>query len=649
MEQNAYPELFKPMQLRGVTIGNRIVFGAHRTNFAEANLPAPQHLDYYMERARGGAGLIVLEEGIVHNSDYPYEKAVFAFKQEAVEHYKKIVTALHRCGTRVLLRLNHWGMQGTGMINRREIWGPSSICVGSEMPKEMEPEDIEAVVNGFARSAQNAFLAGVDGVEINAGQHSLLRQFLSPLTNTRQDEYGGSLENRARLCCRILDRVRAETGGRFIIGLRLTMDEYAPWAGITPEMGAELAVYFAASGVLDFFSVSVGSVYSQHMTVPTMVVEEGFTRPYGEMLKKAVALPVMVGGRITDPRMANQALLDGQADLVELTRAQIADPWFAHKTRMGRESTIRPCLSCNQGCRTISFQNRVMSCAVNWLTGRENTAKGTVKKAAKEKVVVIGGGPAGMEGAFQAARRGFGVDLFEKEGELGGNLRLAGRVPGRAGIGKLIGFYKNLLNASGVQIKLGQDVSEKTDLGEYAAVIVTTGAKARPPAIRGKGSIPVVSGLQLWAQGLSMEGKRILIRDEDGFHPATGLIELLAGLEKDIIVVTSEMFCGIKLTDTDDFNLWYQRVKGLNVTFIPHHSIVEIDGGAVLLEERFSGKKQVVSGLDAIVCCDPPLPAEELYLKLKSLYPAVYRAGDCVAPRTYGHAIHEGCMTGLSL
>jgi thioredoxin reductase len=200
-----------------------------------------------------------------------------------------------------------------------------------------------------------------------------------------------------------------------------------------------------------------------------------------------------------------------------------------------------------------------------------------------------------------------------------------------------------------VQLKLEQGISEKSNLHDYGAVIVTTGAKAKPPAIKGRGSIPVWSGLHLWAQSLTLKGKRVLLTDEDGSHRATGLIELLAGLENEIIVVTTEMFCGIKLMDTDDFNFWYQRVKGFNVSFIPHHRVVAIDGCAAVLEERFSGRKQVIPELDAIVCCDPPLPAEELYLKLKSLYPRVYRAGDCVAPRTFGHAIYEGYMTGLSL
>ncbi len=644
-KQHPYPQLFEPLQLSGIVIKNRLVFGAHRTNFAVNNLPGHRHLGYYLERARGEAGLIVMEEGIVHHSDYPYAKAVFAYKDEVVGQYAKIAEALHSYGTRVLLRLNHWGSQGTGMIRGGEVWGPSSVCVGSEMPKEMEREDMEEVVAAFARCAKNAYLAGVDGVELNAGQHSLLRQFLSPLTNMRQDEYGGTMENRARFCRQVMEQVRAETGENFIVGLRLTMDEYAPWAGITPEMGVELAAYLTGSGALDFLSVSVGSVYSLHMTVPSMAVEEGFTRSYGEMLKKAVNLPIVVGGRITTPGLANQILSDGQADLVELTRAQIADPMFAKKSRLGRESSIRPCLSCNEGCRTLGFQNKLLSCVVNWQAGREITDV-SVKRGKGGKVAVIGGGPAGMEAASVAAWRGYKVDLFEKESVLGGNLRLACQVPGRGGLEKLLDFYKKLLKSVGVQIHLEQEITANFNFKDYGAVIVTTGAKARPPNLRGNDAIPVVSGLNLWQRGLTLEGQRLLLVDEDGFYGTTGLIEALAVGGKEITVVTSEMFPGIKLTDTDDFNLWFQRVKGLNVSFISHHRVKAIDGSTVLLEERFSGRKRLVTPVDGVICCEPPLPLEELYLNLKPLCSCLLRAGDCVAPRTLYHAIHEGYMAG---
>ncbi|MBS4024742.1 MAG: FAD-dependent oxidoreductase [Clostridia bacterium] len=640
-------KLFEQLKLNNLTIPNRIVFGSHRTNFSLNNLPVKRHVEYYEERAKGGVGLIILEEGVVHKSDYPYEKAIFPFLPATIERYEQIARAVHCYGTKIFARLNHWGSQGTGMIHRREIWGPSTFFAANELPKEMELADIQEVIAGFAQSAINLKKAGLDGVEINAGQQSLIRQFLSPLTNLRNDEYGGTLQNRNRFCHEVLDAVRRAVGSDFVVGLRLTMDEYAPWGGITPESGCELAEYLETVNNLDFFSISVGSIYSLHMTEPSMAIPAGYTLPYGQKLKQVTKLPVMVGGRINDYNLAVEALTDGKADLVELTRSLIADPQFPAKLGKKSVGQITPCIDCNQGCWIDGYDNRQLKCLVNYKAGREeeNARERNYFQTVKTKrIAVVGGGPAGMTAAIQAKLAGHETHLFEEQTSLGGRLLLAQQVPGREGLAELIRYYERELDAAGVKLFLGWEVSEETDISSYQGVIIATGSKALITLIPGSFTGQVVSGEEVW-QGVKV-GERVLVIDEDGFHPATGLVELLAASNKSVYVTTSELFVGYKLTETGELPLWNQRVKRMPVTFFPHHKLKEAKEQSVILRERYSGVEKVIEALDTIVCCYPGLPREDVFLKLKQKHNRVVRIGDCVAPRTALAAIHEGYKAG---
>jgi mycofactocin system FadH/OYE family oxidoreductase 2 len=647
--KNHYSALFEPLYLKGLLIPNRIVFASHRTNFAVNNLPSQRHIDYYRERARGGVGLIIIEEGIVHPSDYPYERAIFAYEPAVVEKYATVAEEMHLQGAKVFGCLNHWGSQGTGLLHKKEIWGPSPLAATGEIPKKMELEDIDAVIKGFALSAGHLKEAGLDGVEVNAGQHSLIRQFLSPLTNLRSDHYGGNMENRVRFCRQVLEAVRRKVGEGFVVGLRLTMDEYAPWAGITPEMGLEIASYLESTEVLDYLSVSVGSIYTLHMTSPSMAIPPGFTLPYGEKLKEAVRLPVMVGGRISEGSVALKALNEGQADLIEMTRALIADPNVAFKIRRNLVGEIKPCLACNQGCKLDGFLNKQLKCTVNSEAGRERELRPKLNMKVKKgkKVAIVGSGPAGMEAALQAALRGYEAHLFEKESLPGGNMLLAGKVPGREGIGKLISYYTGMLNSLGVQLHFNCEITGDTDFSAYHALIVATGSRDRIPEIPGVHGLQLLSGKEVW-RGAEV-GERVLLVDEDGFHPATGIIELLAQKDKAVFVVTSEMFVGYKLTETQELTFWNQRVKGKKVTFIPHHRVKEINGKTVTLEERYSGVPRIVDDLNTVIFCYPRLPREDLYLQLKEKFGRIYRIGDCVAPRTIANAVYEGYKAGKSV
>src|SRR5258706_1789934 len=265
---DSFGRLLAPLRLGNKIAPNRIVFAAHQTNFATHQRFTARHAAYYAARAAAGAGLIVLEGSLVHPSDWPYEYAIFGYDEQVIAGYRQMADAIHAHGALALAQLTHSGGQGSSHYSQAPLWAPSPVpeVNSREIPKEMEPEDIAAVVAGFARAARYALAGGLDGVEINAGQESLIRQFLSPLTNLRQDAYGGALENRLRLAREVLQGVRQAVGGAAIVGLRLCGDEYGPWAGLRPADAAEIARLLADDGLLDFISVTSGSIYSLHMT-----------------------------------------------------------------------------------------------------------------------------------------------------------------------------------------------------------------------------------------------------------------------------------------------------------------------------------------------------------------------------------------------
>ena len=338
------------------------MFGPHVSNLGRDRSISDRHVAYYGRRAEGGAGIIVTEEASVHPSDWPYERAPLA--SECVAGWAAVADACHPHGSLVLAALGHAGGQGTSHWSQRELWAPSRVpeVDTREVPKQMEAADIGAVVAGFGAAAEGARSAGLDGVEVNAGQHSLVRQFLSGLTNQRGDEWA----DRNRFATDVLAAARAGLGADGVLGMRLSCDEYAPWAGITPEAAATLAAELA--GLIDYLVVVSGSIFTVGATRPDAHVPAGFNLGLCSAVRTAVRaahgdrVPVVAQGSIVDVTMAETALGDGTADVVEMTRAQIADPDLVSKAVAGHVERIRPCVRCNQQCMVRDNRNPIVSC-----------------------------------------------------------------------------------------------------------------------------------------------------------------------------------------------------------------------------------------------------------------------------------------------
>jgi len=645
--------LFSPLTIGRITVPNRISFSAHLTNFAIHGLIHERHIAYYEERAKGGCGLIILGELSLHPTDRPYEQMIEAYDKKVVQGYQQLTSAVHKHQTKIFAQLNHGGFQCDGCISRHPVLGPSPISdvEFGEIAKVMEPEDIDEIVENFAKAAAYIKEGGFDGIEISLGHRSLLRQFLSPLSNYRQDEYGGSLENRMRFAEQIIDSVRKVVPRDFPVGIRLCADEVF-YGAITPEDAREIARRFESTGQIDFINLSVGTYYNLHLVRGSMHFPLGFTLHLSQAIKEVVKVPVFANNRINRPQMAEEILSQGKADIVGMVRALICDPQFPQKAKEGRPEEISICVSDNQGCIGRVNQAKTVGCIQNPNVGFEKKVEEELIQPVpqKKKVMVIGGGPAGMEAASVAAFRGHQVTLYEKESELGGQIRIAKKGAGRENIGLIVTNLMAQLEKWKIKIELGVEVTEESVLKNNPDVaIVATGSVPREHPYPGRYSSSQVLNVWQALKGEAAIGERVLLIDGDGHHKATSTAEFLADHGKKVDIITDALFVGIELGPIGDLYTSRQRLLQKGVTFTSDRRVQEIDGTTVKTVNVYSNEVFVYEGYDTIVVIMANRPNHDLYFGLKGKIKELYRIGDCVAPRKIDMAIWEGNKVGRIL
>ncbi|MGZ3524728.1 MAG: oxidoreductase, partial [Thermodesulfobacteriota bacterium] len=512
-------------------------------------------------------------------------------------------------------------------------------------------EDIDEIIETFARAAAYVKEGGFDGIEISLGHRSLLRQFLSPLSNYRQDVYGGSLENRMRFAQQIIDAVRKVVPRDFPVGIRLCADEIF-YGAITSEDAKEIAHRFESTGQINFINLSVGTYYNLHLVRGSMHFPLGFTLHLSQAIKEVVKVPVFANNRINRPQMAEEIVAQGKADIVGLVRALICDPQFPKKTKEGRTEEISICVSDNQGCIGRVNQAKTIGCIQNPCVGFEKKADQELKQSIskKKKVMVIGGGPAGMEAARMAALRGHQVTLYEKEPELGGQINIAQKGAGRENIGLVVTNLMAQLKKWKVRIELGVEVEEEFIIENNPDVaIVATGSVPREHPYPGRYSSSQVLNVWQALKGEAAIGEKVLLIDGDGHHKATSTAEFLADHGKKVDILTDALFIGVELGPIGDLYNSRQRLLQKGVTFTSDMRVQEIEGATVKAVNVYSNEVFVYEGYDTIVVVMANRPNHDLYFGLKGKIKELYRIGDCVAPRKIDMAIWEGNKVGRIL
>jgi len=632
-------------------VPNRIHFAAHLTNFGEDQKISERHIHYYRERAKGGCGLITTEELTVHPTDHAYDKLVDAFKPDVIPGFQALTRTIHEYDTKIFAQLNHNGMQGDGTISRLPVWGPStgSDPLFRETCKEMEIEDIQECIAYFARSAAHALEGGFDGIELQLGHSSLVRQFLSPVTNFREDEYGGNFENRLRFCLEVIEAVRNAVGPDYPLGVRLNADEMHPRGGLTLEDAKDIAVHLEKTGRLDFMDLSLGTFHNLFLVDGSMHIPLAYTVPLAAGIRSVIDLPVFCTNRINDPHLAEKILADGQADMIGMVRALICDPELPNKAKEGRPDDIRHCIACNQGCMGRVGLGHSLGCIHNPAVGEEKKlGVGTLQSCERpKKVVIVGAGPAGLEAARVAALRKHNVILFEKNEEAGGQNIIAGKGAGRQEITGVTRWLISQVEKLDIELRLGVVANEETVLRERPdTVVVATGSIPKEKPFPGEYAAPDVVNAPQILNGDVETGQSVLFIDLDGHHQATGTAELLADHGKIVHILTSSLYVGDQLGPLQDLYLTRQRFAQKGVTFTPDIAVLEIQGTMVKGLNVYSNETMEFDGYDTVVLVAGNISLDRLYFDLKGKVAELYRIGDCVAPRKTDMAIVEGHRVG---
>ncbi len=654
MSDPRFPRLFSPLRLRGVTIKNRIFSTGHDTNLAAGGLISERLVAYHRARAAGGAGLIVLQVSGVHETARYTSHLLMATADESIPGYRAVADAVHAHDCRIFGQLFHPGRE---IMESQDGSLPVAYAPSAApnerfhvMPAPLPLRLIDEIVEGYGAAARRMAAGGMDGAEIVASHGYLPAQFLNPRINRRDDEYGGSFENRLRFLIRVIGEVRRAMGEERVVGMRISGAEL-DHDGLTEKEVLETCRALAADGRLDYYNVIAGSsasVAGAIHIVPPMAIETAYVAPFAAAVRAVVDKPVFVAGRINQPQIAEQILVTGQADMCGMTRAMICDPAMPAKTAQGRLDDIRACIGCNQACIGHFHLGYAISCIQHPETGRE-LDYGSLKPAVRrKKVLIAGGGPGGMKAAAVAAARGHDVTLYESAGRLGGQALLAQLLPGRSEFGGIVTNLTREMELAGVKVVKNTKVDAALVRREAPdAVILATGAKPRRPAFEGAETAHAVDVWQL-LNGEVNVGASALVADWRCDWIGMGIAEKLARAGCRVRLAVNGYMPGQRIQQYVR-DQWNGSLHKLGVEIIPYARLYGADGNTVYLQHMTSGEPIVCEGVDTLVLALGHEQDSKLADSAADWPGEIHRIGDCVAPRTAEEAVLEGMKAGWAI
>ena len=645
-----FRNLFSPIKIGNMTVRNRIHLSPHQTLYINPfnGVPTDKYIHYLAARAKGGAGIVETYLTQAH-----YDKRYDNFHAPGwVEIHKRGADVVHKYGAKFICQVANMGGQAGNAPNTGPIFAPSAIPVTSasqqqHIPHAMTKDEIKRMVEAFAYGAASVKATGADGVSIHAGHGYLISEFMSPYFNRRKDEYGGNLENRLRFLIEIIKAVRNEVGDDFVMGIRLNADDFL-MGGYTLDDFLVMVPMITKASKLDYLNITVGTYSSTAAVIESMYYPLNSFVYCAAAVKQIVDIPVIARGRITDPVQAEQILANNQADMVSMVRALIADPELPNKAKEGRVDEIRKCLGCNEGCwRRIALEPNLegVSCTMNPAMGKEGEPGwGNLEPAkVKRRVMVIGGGPAGLEAARVLALRGHQVSLYEKSPELGGQTLIAAKAPGRDGFLDLGRYYTYQMKLLGVNTHLNTEATIETVSKESPdVVVVATGSTPIIPDIKGLEKIVDVSQI---LNGEVEAGDKVVILGTDEDIQSLSTADFLAERGKKVEIICPGYVCGVKVEPCTRESI-YQRLLQKGVILSPITRVKEISGSKITVYNVFTFEERVIEDVDTLVISYGYKENNELYYALLDQGIETHVIGDAYNVRRINDATMDGAVIG---
>lgn len=642
MTENQYPHLFSPITINRMILKNRVVMPPMCTAYATiAGAVTDRLISYYAARARGGVGLVDVEFTYIHPEGKIFDHMLGIYDDKLIPGLKRLTDAVHQGGAKIIIQISHGGRRVHSDITGSMPVAPSAIPrLNGETPKELSLGGIEELIHAYMVASRRAKEAGFDGVMIHMAHGYLIQQFLSPLSNVRTDRYGGDLEGRSRFALEILRGIRRELGDECPITCRLCGDEYVK-GGLDLNESIRLSKMLEANG-MNAIEVTAGAHETSQVMVAPPYYPMGFLSHLSEGIRKEVGIPVGIVGRIHTPELAENLLEQGKADLIAVGRALIADPEWPKKAQEGRHLTICPCISCNQGCNDRMYFQQDISCTVNPSVGREATFP--VEPARKKKkVLILGGGPAGLEAARIAAMRGHEIHLYEKEKELGGQLNIASVPPAKGEIKKFKEFLLREIGRLPIQVMHGElDGKTLKGLSPDFMVVAVGG---RPLRMEGPGfeNEKVISAWDVLFRRKEV-GRRVVIigGGQVGLETAHFLLE--EGKEITVLEMLKRVGQDMSLKAR---KMVLEILVQNGVEILTEAKALSVEKGDVVFSR--AGVVDRVKGVDSIVVAVGTAPQEIGALDLGRSGIPIRWIGDAAIPKKLFDAIHEGFNVAIEI